>query len=72
MTNYIGRRFFTTDFHGQIYTILLISATGYATEMQFLRYVGKKGIQNAIRLAKEIKEIKKQLARQREIKKTDL
>ncbi len=72
ITTHIGRRSFATNYHGQIDTVLLISATGHATEVQFLRYVGKKGTQNAILLAKEMRELKKRLAKEREVKKIKL
>lgn len=68
ITTHIGRRSFATNYYGLIDTSLLISATGHATEVQFLRYVGKKGTQNAILLAKEIRELKKRLSKEREVK----
>lgn len=72
ITSHIGRRSFATNYHGQIDTVLLISATGHATEVQFLRYVGKKGTQNAILLAKEMRDLKKRLAKEREVKNLNL
>jgi integrase len=58
VTSHIGRRSFATNYYGEINTSLLISATGHSTEVQFLRYVGKKSTQNAILLANELNKIK--------------
>ena len=58
VTSHIGRRSFATNYYGEINTSLLISATGHSTEVQFLRYVGKKSTQNAVLLANELNKIK--------------
>lgn len=58
VTSHIGRRSFATNYYGEINTSLLISATGHSTEVQFLRYVGKKSTQNAVLLADELDKIK--------------
>lgn len=57
VTSHIGRRSFATNYYGHIKTSLLIGATGHSTEAQFLRYVGKTDTQNALDLAKAIKEL---------------
>ena len=57
VSTHIGRRSFATNYYGKINTALLISATGHASEEQFLRYVGKTGTQNALLLAKEMHKI---------------
>jgi hypothetical protein len=57
VSTHIGRRSFATNYYGQINTALLISATGHSSEAQFLRYVGKTGNQNALSLAKAMREI---------------
>lgn len=57
VSTHIGRRSFATNYYGKINTALLIAATGHASEQQFLRYVGKKGTQNALALAKEMRKI---------------
>ena len=58
VTSHICRRSFATNYYGEINTSLLISATGHSTEVQFLRYVGKKSTQNAVLLANELNKIK--------------
>jgi len=55
VSTHIGRRSFATNYYGKINSALLISATGHASEQQFLRYVGKTGTQNALALAKEMR-----------------
>ncbi len=55
VSSHIGRRSFATNFYGRIPTPLLISATGHASEVQFLRYVGKTRTHSAILLAKEMR-----------------
>ena len=57
VSTHIGRRSFATNYYGKINTALLISATGHSSEAQFLRYVGKTGNQNALSLAKAMREI---------------
>lgn len=61
VTSHIGRRSFATNYYGLIPTTLLIGQTGHSTEIQFLRYVGKKGNQNALTLSEKMKEIRKEL-----------
>jgi len=56
VSTHIGRRSFATNYYGKINSALLIAATGHASEQQFLRYVGKKGTQNALALAKEMRK----------------
>ena len=58
VASHIGRRSFATNYYGHINTSLLIGATGHSTEVQFLRYVGKKSTQNALLLADELEKIK--------------
>ena len=60
VSTHIGRRSFATNYYGQINTALLISATGHSSEAQFLRYVGKTGNQNALSLAKAMRELARQ------------
>ena len=57
VSSHIGRRSFATNYYGKINTALLISATGHASEKQFLAYVGKKPQSNAIALAKELRRL---------------
>jgi len=57
VSTHIGRRSFATNYYGKINSALLISATGHASEQQFLRYVGKTGTQNALALAKEMRKL---------------
>ncbi|AXT63093.1 hypothetical protein D1816_23005 [Aquimarina sp. AD10] len=57
VSTHIGRRSYATNYYGKINTALLIAATGHASEEQFLRYVGKKGTQNALSLAKEMRKL---------------
>ena len=57
VTSHIGRRSFATNFYGKINTSLLIDATGHSTEVQFLRYVGNVGDQNAKLLAEEMRRV---------------
>jgi len=57
VSTHIGRRSFATNYYGKINSALLIAATGHASEQQFLRYVGKTGIQNALVLAKEMRRL---------------
>ncbi|WP_282044390.1 phage integrase SAM-like domain-containing protein [Winogradskyella flava] len=54
VSTHIGRRSFATNYYGKVPTALLISATGHASEKQFLTYVGKKENQNALALARAI------------------
>ena len=56
ISGFIGRRSFATNYYGKINSALLISATGHASEQQFLRYVGNTGTQNALALAKEMRK----------------
>ncbi|MGY5846626.1 phage integrase SAM-like domain-containing protein [Salegentibacter sp. HM20] len=64
VSTHIGRRSFATNYYGKINTALLISATGHSSEQQFLRYVGKQGNQNALSLAKAMKDLAKLEARE--------
>lgn len=57
VSTHIGRRSYATNYYGKIPTPLLIAATGHASENQFLRYVGKTGNQNAIALAKAMRQL---------------
>lgn len=57
VSTHIGRRSFATNYYGKINTALLISATGHASEEQFLRYVGKTGTHNAFSLANEMQKL---------------
>jgi len=57
VSTHIGRRSFATNYYGKINSALLISATGHASEQQFLRYVGKTGTRNALALAKEMRRL---------------
>ena len=57
VSTHIGRRSFATNYYGKIRTSLLIDATGHSTEKQFLDYVGKRGNQNALTLAEEMKRL---------------
>lgn len=57
VTSHIGRRSFATNYYGLIPTALLIGQTGHKTEIQFLRYIGKTGNQNAVRLAEKMREV---------------
>lgn len=57
VSTHIGRRSFATNYYGKINTALLISATGHASEEQFLRYVGKTGTQNALALAEAMTKL---------------
>jgi len=57
VSTHIGRRSYATNYYGKIHTPLLIAATGHASESQFLRYVGKTGNQNAIALAKAMRQL---------------
>ena len=66
VTSHIGRRSFATNFYGLIDTSLLIGQTGHSTEIQFLRYVGKKGVQNSLQLSKKMREVKENLKRIKE------
>lgn len=66
VTSHIGRRSFATNYYGLIPTALLIGQTGHSSEIQFLRYVGKKGNQNALNLAEKMKEVKQNLQKSRE------
>jgi len=59
VSSHIGRRSFATNYYGIIPTSLLIGQTGHSSEKQFLRYVGKKGNDNAILLAKLMKNLNK-------------
>lgn len=61
VTSHIGRRSFATNYYGLIPTALLIGQTGHSSEIQFLRYVGKKGTQNALNLAEKMKEVRQSL-----------
>jgi len=58
VSSHIGRRSFATNYYGIIPTSLLIGQTGHSSEAQFLRYVGKKGNQNALLLAEKMKKLK--------------
>jgi len=55
VSSHIGRRSFSTNYFGSINTALLITATGHASESQFLQYVDKaendmaKGLSRAMR-----------------------
>jgi integrase len=66
VTSHIGRRSFATNYYGLIDTSLLIGQTGHSTEIQFLRYVGKKGVQNSLQLGKKMREVKENLNRIKE------
>jgi integrase len=57
VTSHIGRRSFATNYYGKINTSLLISATGHASEKQFLAYVGSAPKQNAQELAKAMRSL---------------
>ncbi len=57
VSSHIGRRSYATNYYGKINTALLISATGHATEKQFLSYVGKKPQSNAVLLAEAMRQI---------------
>ena len=52
VTSHIGRRSFATNYYGIIPTPLLMSATGHSTEKQFLDYIKRDPIDNALMLAK--------------------
>lgn len=52
ITSHICRRSYATNYYNEIPTSLLISVTGHATERQFLEYVGKPPIDQALQLAK--------------------
>jgi integrase len=52
VTSHIGRRSFATNYYGKIATPLLMSATGHASEKQFLDYIKRDPIDNALMLAK--------------------
>lgn len=60
VSSHIGRRSFATNYYGKINTALLISATGHASEKQFLTYVGKKPMDMALALAKELKRLSRE------------
>ncbi len=68
VSTHIGRRSYATNYYGKIDTSLLIGATGHASEGQFLRYVGKTGNQNALSLAKAMRELARQEGREPEMK----
>ncbi len=51
VSSHIGRRSFASNYYGKIPTSLLISATGHASERQFLEYIGKSDTQKALALA---------------------
>jgi len=51
VTSHIGRRSFATNYYGKIPTPLLISATGHSSEKQFLEYIKRDPIDNALMLA---------------------
>lgn len=57
VSSHIGRRSFATNYYGKIDTALLRSATGHASERQFLDYVGKAPKNNALSLAKAMREL---------------
>lgn len=57
VSTHIGRRSFATNYYGSIETSLLISATGHATEKQFLDYVGKTEKSKAVALAKAVQKL---------------
>ena len=52
VTSHIGRRSFATNYYGKIPTPLLMSATGHSSEKQFLDYIKRDPIDNALMLAK--------------------
>jgi intein/homing endonuclease len=56
VSSHIGRRSFATNYYGKINTALLISATGHASEKQFLTYVGKPQEDKAMALARALKQ----------------
>jgi len=58
VSSHIGRRSFATNFYGKIPTPLLMSATGHTTERQFLEYIKKGAIDNALDLAKHYLNLK--------------
>ncbi len=66
VTSHIGRRSFATNYYNLIETSLLIGQTGHSTEIQFLQYVGKKGVQNSLQLSKKMREVKENLNRIKE------
>lgn len=51
VTSHIGRRSFATNYYGKIPTPLLMSATGHSSEKQFLEYIKRDPIDNALMLA---------------------
>lgn len=57
VSTHIGRRSFATNYYGKINTSLLLSATGHASEKQFLTYVGKTDNQLALTLAQAMRDL---------------
>ncbi|TXE18576.1 site-specific integrase [Psychroserpens burtonensis] len=57
VSSHVGRRSFSTNYYGKINTALLISATGHASEKQFLTYVGKPQEDRAMALARALKQV---------------
>lgn len=50
LSSHIGRRSFATNFHGQIPTSLLITATGHSSEKMFLNYIKPLNTEHAVLL----------------------
>ena len=55
VSTHIGRRSYATNYYGKINSALIRIATGHKSDIQYLRYVGKTGTQNALALAKEMR-----------------
>ncbi|GAA4289998.1 phage integrase SAM-like domain-containing protein [Aestuariibaculum suncheonense] len=60
ISTHIGRRSYATNYYGIIPTSLLRSATGHASESQFLRYVGRTGSSNSEFLGSMMLQIEKE------------
>lgn len=59
VTSHIGRRSFATNYYGKIPTPLLMSATGHSSEKQFLEYIKRDPIDNALMLAEMFSKMDK-------------
>ena len=59
ITSHIGRRSFATNYYGKIPTPLLMSATGHSSEKQFLEYIKRDTIDNALMLAEMFSKMDK-------------
>lgn len=68
ISSHVGRRSFATNYYGKINTVLLISATGHASEKQFLTYVGKPQEDRALALARALKQVTLEQNKQAQLK----